>query len=48
MNQYAIFGASGCGRGILPLARMQLESSHLDYRLVFVDENPPSDVVNGH
>jgi sugar O-acyltransferase (sialic acid O-acetyltransferase NeuD family) len=48
MNQYAIFGASGCGRGVLPLARMQLESSNQDYQLVFVDDNPPSDVVNGH
>jgi sugar O-acyltransferase (sialic acid O-acetyltransferase NeuD family) len=48
MNQYAIFGASGCGRGVLPLARMQLESSTQDCQLVFVDDNPPSDFVNGH
>jgi len=47
MKQYAIFGASGCGRGVLPLARMQLESTNHDYQLVFVDDNPPSDVVNG-
>jgi len=47
MNQYAIYGASGCGRGVLPLARIQLESSKQDYQLVFVDDNPPSDVVNG-
>ena len=47
MNQYAIFGASGCGRVVLPLARAQLESSNQDYELVFVDDNPLSDVVNG-
>ena len=47
MNQYAIFGASGCGRGVFPLARMQLESSNQDYQLVFVDDSPSSNVVNG-
>ena len=40
MKRYAIFGASGCGRGVLPLARQQLQS---DLRnrccdLVFVDD----------
>jgi sugar O-acyltransferase (sialic acid O-acetyltransferase NeuD family) len=47
MNQFAIFGAGGCGRGVLPLARMQLESGNQDYQLVFVDDNPPSEVING-
>jgi sugar O-acyltransferase (sialic acid O-acetyltransferase NeuD family) len=48
MKKYAVFGASGCGRGVLPLLRAQLaeESSLCD--LVFVDDNPPSSLLNGH
>lgn len=46
---YAVFGASGCGRGVMPLAREQLglnaESSD---RLVFVDDRPQASIVNGH
>ena len=50
MKRFAIFGASGCGRGVLPLVRHQLQAS-LDAGaadLVFVDDHPPSPVVNGH
>lgn len=46
---YAVFGASGCGRGVMPLARAQLQRAGIpDYRLVFVDDNPEVAVVNGH
>lgn len=46
---YGIFGASGCGRGIMPLARQQLPGRVLDAgRLVFVDDAPQTDAVNGH
>ena len=48
MKQFAIFGASGCGRGVLPLARRQLEANCQGYQLVFVDDNPTTDFVNGH
>ena len=48
MKQYAIFGASGCGRGVLPLARQQLAPFEEPYQLVFVDDNPSSSEVNGH
>ena len=48
MKQVAIFGASGCGRGVLPLVREQLELSNQEYKLVFVDDHPGSKVVNGH
>lgn len=51
MNQplYAVYGASGCGRGVLPLARDQLRSRGIPAdRLVFVDDEPESAVVNGH
>jgi sugar O-acyltransferase (sialic acid O-acetyltransferase NeuD family) len=50
MKRFAIFGASGCGRGVLPLVRQQLQAS-LDSGLcdlVFVDDQPPASVVNGH
>ena len=49
MKLFAIFGASGCGRGVLPLVRQKLQvalaAGHAD--LVFVDDHPPAPVVNG-
>lgn len=46
---YAVYGASGCGRGIMPLAHQQLmEQGSNSSQLVFVDDNPASDKVNGH
>lgn len=46
---YAVFGASGCGRGVMPLAREQLQRAGVALeRLVFVDDNPSALVVNGH
>lgn len=51
MNQplYAVFGASGCGRGVMPLAREQLQRVGIALeRLVFVDDKPDAAVVNGH
>lgn len=45
---YAVFGASGCGRGIMPLARMQLQAKGVSpERLVFIDDQPRSSWVNG-
>ncbi len=50
MRLFAIFGASGCGRGVLPVVREQLQvdldSGESD--LVFVDDQPIASVVNGH
>lgn len=47
---FAVYGASGCGRGIMPLARMQLAQDGIPCeRLVFVDDServPP--MLNGH
>lgn len=48
MKQVAIFGASGCGRGAMPLARRQWASSGQPYQLVFVDDHPPAAECNGH
>jgi sugar O-acyltransferase (sialic acid O-acetyltransferase NeuD family) len=46
---YAVYGASGCGRGVMPLARAQLRSLGVsDERLVFVDDGGEAQVVNGH
>lgn len=42
---YAVYGASGCGRGIMPLARTQLGSPE---RLVFIDDGLAGTQCNGH
>lgn len=50
MNQdlFAVYGVSGCGRGVMPIARSQLRQQGIsDDRLVFVDDNPEAPVVNG-
>jgi hypothetical protein len=45
---FAIYGVSGCGRGVMPIARSQLRQQGIsDDRLVFVDDNPNAPVVNG-
>ena len=45
---YAVYGASGCGRSIMPLARQQLALAGVPAdRLVFVDDAPGSALVNG-
>lgn len=43
---YGVYGASGCGRGIMPLLRQQLNDSDAD--LVFIDDAPPAETLNGH
>ena len=48
MKQVAVFGASGCGRGVMPLARLQWASSDAAHSLVFVDDSPASAQANGH
>ncbi|GAA4412987.1 GDP-perosamine N-acetyltransferase [Advenella faeciporci] len=51
MNQplYAIYGASGCGRGIMPLARIQLQNAGIQLsKLVFIDDNATASEINGH
>lgn len=44
MALYGVYGAGGCGRGILPIVRQTLRPSD---RLVFVDDGGGAD-VNGH
>jgi sugar O-acyltransferase (sialic acid O-acetyltransferase NeuD family) len=46
---YAVYGAGGHGREIMPLAREQLDISDVPAdRLIFVDDSPAVSVVNGH
>ena len=45
---WGIFGAGGCGRGIMPLARAQAAAASEDIRLVFVDDGKAGQRVNGH
>lgn len=46
---FGIFGASGCGRGVMPLARTQLGADTVAAdRLVFIDDAPGAERVNGH
>lgn len=50
MKRYAIFGASGCGRGVLPLVRQQLQSelANGNADLVFIDDQLKAPILNGH
>jgi hypothetical protein len=47
MRIFAIYGAGGCGRGIIPLAREQLETD-AGCSLVFVDDGAAGSTINGH
>lgn len=45
---YGIYGASGCGRGVMPLAAMYAAQSGLSIdSLVFIDDNADGRTVNG-
>lgn len=45
---YAVYGAAGCGRGIMPLARAELMRAGIaTEQLVFVDDDPPAAMLNG-
>ncbi len=46
---FAIYGASGCGRSVSPVASEMLSNKfNADgYELVFIDDSAPADVING-
>lgn len=46
---YAIYGVSGAGRGVMPLARDMLAAGNMEdgAALVFVDDQPPAQTING-
>ena len=46
---YAIYGASGCGRSLMPVARQQLARMQEHAEIVFIDDAlDESAIVNGH
>jgi sugar O-acyltransferase (sialic acid O-acetyltransferase NeuD family) len=46
---YGVYGVSGCGRGVMPLAREQLKLLGVsENRLVFIDDDPGERTVNDH
>jgi sugar O-acyltransferase (sialic acid O-acetyltransferase NeuD family) len=46
---YAVYGASGYGREVMPVARAQLVKVGVPRnRLVFIDDSPKERIVNGH
>lgn len=46
---YGVYGASGFGREVMALARRQLKSAGVPAdRVVFVDDQPPAEALNGH
>lgn len=49
MKRFAVFGASGCGRGVMPLMRQHLHQTETQpWDLVFVDDSPQDEFANGH
>jgi len=46
---FGVYGASGCGRAIMPVAEMMLrrQGNHSNCELVFVDDAPQARLVNG-
>lgn len=41
-----VYGASGCGRGIMPLVRSEWSAGGAHF--VFIDDSPPAEIVNRH
>lgn len=48
MKQIAIYGASGLGREVIPMAKSRWASEVGPYELVFVDDNPSDGMMNGY
>jgi sugar O-acyltransferase (sialic acid O-acetyltransferase NeuD family) len=46
-SNFGIFGASGCGRGVIPIAREQLVT-HANAKLFFIDDEKSGHRINGH
>ena len=46
---YAIYGASGCGRSLMPVARQQLQRLGISAKIYFIDDSlQEQQIVNGH
>lgn len=44
---FGVYGASGCGRGIMPLLRTQVGQGH-EHQCVFIDDAPCTERINGY
>lgn len=46
---YAIYGASGCGRSLMPVARAQLKRAGIKAEIVFIDDGLSAEaIINSH
>lgn len=46
---YAVYGASGCGRSLMPVARQQLQRQNINAGIYFIDDSLIEEMtVNGH
>lgn len=46
---YAIYGASGCGRSLMPVARQQLRRLNITAEIYFIDDSLQKEkIINGH
>lgn len=45
---YAVYGAAGCGRSLMPIAREQLAREGITAPLCFIDDGVLQDTLNGH
>ena len=46
---YAVYGASGCGRSLMPVARQQLQRQNINAEIYFIDDSLFAEMtVNGH
>lgn len=46
---YAVYGASGCGRSLMPVARQQLQRQNINAKIYFIDDSLIEEMtVNGH
>jgi len=48
LKRYAVYGASGFGREVLPVLRQQLQSVPGSWELVFIDDAATTTAQNGH
>jgi sugar O-acyltransferase (sialic acid O-acetyltransferase NeuD family) len=46
VRYFAIFGVGGCGRSVIPFAKILLGGNNIEHELAFVDDNPSSLVIN--
>ncbi|MDM1263161.1 NeuD/PglB/VioB family sugar acetyltransferase [Acinetobacter indicus] len=46
---YAVYGASGCGRSLMPVARAQLKRAGIKAEIVFIDDGLSTEaIINSH